>query len=69
MAELKTGRPLFPAVDENELIEFFVMVIGMPPPEMIEKAKKRSKFFKDNQIIRSKISRLKDSYERSYPLR
>jgi dual specificity tyrosine-phosphorylation-regulated kinase 2/3/4 len=69
LAELKTGRPLFPAVDENELIEFFVMVIGMPPPEMIEKAKKRSKFFKDNQIIRSKISRLKDSYERSYPLR
>lgn len=69
LAELRTGMPLFPAVDENELIEFFVMVIGMPPSEMIEKAKKKSKYFKDNQIIRSKISRLKDSYEGSYPLR
>ena len=68
LAELFTGRPLFPAVDENELLEFFIMAIGMPPIDMIEKGKKKQRFFKDNQIIRSKISRLKDSYEKSYPL-
>ena len=30
LAELLTGRPLFPAVDENELLEFFIMMIGVP---------------------------------------
>lgn len=58
-AELKTGRPLFPACDENELLEFFVMIMGMPPNEMIEKAKKKNKFFdKNGRIIKSKQSRL-----------
>jgi serine/threonine protein kinase len=60
LAELKSGRPLFPACDENELIEFFCMMIGLPSNEMIEKAKKKAKFFdKDGKIIRSKQSRLK----------
>lgn len=55
LGELVTGRPLFPALDENELLEFFIMMIGLPNYEMIEKAKKRSKFFdKDGKIIRSK---------------
>lgn len=59
IAELKTGRPLFPAVDENELLEFFIMMIGMPPNEMIEKARKRNRFFdKNGKVIRSKQSRL-----------
>jgi serine/threonine protein kinase len=31
MAELTTGRPLFPAVDENELLELFTMMIAQPP--------------------------------------
>jgi serine/threonine protein kinase len=31
MAELLTGRPLFPALDENELLEFMVLIIGQPP--------------------------------------
>lgn len=54
IAELTTGRPLFPALDENELMEFFVMMVGYPPPDMISKAKKRIKFFdKDGMIIRS----------------
>lgn len=30
MAELVTGRPIFPAQDENELLEFFIMMIGLP---------------------------------------
>ena len=41
LAELVTGRPLFPAIDENELLEFFIIRIGMPPEEMINRAKKK----------------------------
>lgn len=68
--ELKTGRPLFPAVDENELLEFFIMMIGFPSSEMIEKARKRNKFFdKDGKIVRSKQSRLLTSGKKTYPLR
>lgn len=45
IAELFTGRALFPATDENELMEFFIMIIGLPPPEMLTKAKKKDRFF------------------------
>ena len=45
MAELLTGRPLFPALDENELLEFILLIIGQPPQYMIDRAKKRSKFY------------------------
>ena len=45
LAEMVTGRPLFPAIDEHELLEFFIIRIGMPPQEMIDKAKKRKMFF------------------------
>lgn len=70
LAELRTGRPLFPACDENELIEFYCMMIGLPTNEMIEKAKKKAKFFdKDGKIIRSKQSRLKSQGKKTYPLR
>jgi len=59
LAELVTGRPLFPAVDEQELLELLRIRIGMPPEEMINKAKKRKLFFNHNkQLIRSKKSRI-----------
>lgn len=59
IAELKNKRPLFPALDENELLEFFSMMISMPAQDMIEKAKKKAKFFnKDGGIIKSRQSRL-----------
>lgn len=45
LAELKTGRPLFPAIDEQELLELIVMMIGSPSEEMLKKAKKKNKFF------------------------
>jgi serine/threonine protein kinase len=55
VAELKTGRPLFPACDENELLEFLVMIIDLPPSEMIEKGRKKNKFFdKNSRLIRSR---------------
>jgi len=70
MAELKTGRPLFPALDENELLEFFVMMVGLPSNDMIEKCKKKNKFFdKDGKLLRSRQSRLKGQSKKSYPLR
>jgi hypothetical protein len=66
-----TGRPLFPAIDENELLEFFVIRIGMPPQDMIEKARKRRQFFDGNKkLIRSNKSRIpKDSFEKSETIR
>ena len=42
LAELVTGKPLLPAMDENELMEFFLMIIGIPPAYMVDKAKKKS---------------------------
>jgi len=55
MAELVTGRAIFPALDENELLEFFIMMIGLPSNEMRDKGKKKSKFFdKQGKVIRSK---------------
>ena len=54
IAELYTGRPLFPAIDENELLEFFTLIIGRVPHHMIHNAKKRHKFFhRDDRIIPS----------------
>ena len=70
VAELKTKRPLFPAVDENELLEFFVMMFGMPSKEMIEKCRKKAKFFdKTGKLVRSRQSRLLNTGFKSYPLR
>jgi len=31
LCELVTGRPLFPARDENELMEMVSKMLGMPP--------------------------------------
>ena len=61
--ELITGRPIFPAKDENELLEFFIITIGNLPEEMIISGKNYKKFFKKNtslfgtvthELIRSK---------------
>jgi dual specificity tyrosine-phosphorylation-regulated kinase 2/3/4 len=42
VAELFTGRPLFPAIDENELMELINISIGYPDKNMINKARKRT---------------------------
>ena len=60
LVELITGKPLFPAVDEHELLELFIVSIGMPPEEMINKGSKRKYFFDSNRtLIRSKRSRVR----------
>ncbi len=69
MAELTTGRPLFPAQDENELLEFMNVLIGYPSSQMITRAKKRKQFFdKDCNIIVSKKSRVFGVETLSFPL-
>lgn len=65
--ELITGSVLFPAHDENELIEYFVVTIGKVPMEMLPHAKKYKQFYKPgggflssykHDLIRSKNSSL-----------
>jgi dual specificity tyrosine-phosphorylation-regulated kinase 2/3/4 len=41
LAELDTGRALFPAHDELELLERMRITVGMPPDNMIKNASKR----------------------------
>jgi dual specificity tyrosine-phosphorylation-regulated kinase 2/3/4 len=68
IAELTTGTPLFPAMDENELLEMFIVMVGLIPQEMLQRAKKRRQFFtKDGQVIKSKKSRLQSTDPGSYP--
>ena len=61
LIEMITGRPLFPALDERELIEIMFARIGTMPDHMVKKAKKKHMFFnvsKDNQVLRSPKSRV-----------
>ena len=44
--ELITGKPLFPAKDENDLLALFILTIGNIPDELITSGKKYNKFFK-----------------------
>ena len=60
-AEMYAGVPLFPAIDEQELVEFFQLLRGDVPKHMIDNGKKKEKFFMTRngyKIIRSKKSRL-----------
>ena len=41
LAELVTGRPLFPAIDEKELLEWILIRIGHMPEHMIKNCTKR----------------------------
>jgi len=43
--ELISGSPLFPAVDENELLEFFQVTLGCLPDHMITSSKKQKQFY------------------------
>ena len=44
--ELIVGAPLFPAQDENELLEYFTALLGPIPKYMIQKGKKYKQFFR-----------------------
>lgn len=59
IAELLSCTPLFPAINEKELLEFFIIRIGYPPTEMVTACRKRKMFFDANgKLIRSKVSRI-----------
>ena len=45
IVEMLTGRPLFQARNELELLEMIKIRVGLPPKHMIERAKKKSQFF------------------------
>jgi dual specificity tyrosine-phosphorylation-regulated kinase 2/3/4 len=45
-----TGRPLFEAEDETELMQMFLKVIGIPPKWMIERGKRAEYYFKSNGV-------------------
>lgn len=46
IGELYCGHPIFPAFDENELLEFHTSICGMPPDFMLEDSQKLTLFFK-----------------------
>jgi len=54
------GGPIFPGIDENELLEFHALICGIPTQAMIDKGKKKEKFFSEKgyKIKRSEKSRL-----------
>lgn len=56
IAELYSGVPLFPGVDENELLEFHVLLSGIAPQYMIDGGKKKDKFFNINNGYKMKRS-------------
>jgi dual specificity tyrosine-phosphorylation-regulated kinase 2/3/4 len=45
VAELHSGRPIFPGRDEKEQLLYQMEVLGVPPNELIGKASRRSSFF------------------------
>lgn len=45
LAELHTGQPLFPGHDENEQLMYQMQVLGCPPLDLIQRAKRGSNFF------------------------
>ena len=49
--ELVHGKPLFPAMDENELMEFFVLTIGKLPENLLKASKKYNQFFKNENGV------------------
>jgi dual specificity tyrosine-phosphorylation-regulated kinase 2/3/4 len=71
LAEMATGRPLFPAQDENELMEYYKVRVGLPPLDMVQSCSKKRQFFDvHNNLIRSKKSRLPpNAGVRSLPIR
>jgi dual specificity tyrosine-phosphorylation-regulated kinase 2/3/4 len=50
ICEMITGRPLFEAEDETELMQMFLKVIGIPPKWMIDRGKRAEHYFKSNGV-------------------
>ena len=48
LSEMLTGKVLFAARNELELLHQIKDRVGLPPPEMIEQCAKRAQFFDSN---------------------
>ena len=45
IAELFTGEPLFPGNSEQELLEYMMETLGVPPDDFISRSRKRDYYF------------------------
>lgn len=68
IGEMYCGHPIFPGVDENELLEFHTHICGPPPEFMYEESSKFKKLFEMDeegrfQVIKSRHSRLQEIEE------
>ena len=48
LCELYTGKALFEAFDEEELMGMMISIIGMPPPDLLETAKRAKYYFDED---------------------
>jgi dual specificity tyrosine-phosphorylation-regulated kinase 2/3/4 len=58
MVELASGKPLFPAECERELLQLMMQVKGRVPEEMLEKSIKKNKFFSQGLILPDKYGNI-----------
>ena len=53
--EMKTGKVLFPGVDERQQIGMYVAALGKPTDRDLEEGKRVSEFFDENREIKMKV--------------
>jgi dual specificity tyrosine-phosphorylation-regulated kinase 2/3/4 len=51
LSELVTGRPLFEAEDEQELIQKFVRLLGCPPMWMVQRGRRSHHYFRSKEVV------------------
>lgn len=62
------GWPLYPGSSEYDQIRYVVRTQGMPPADMLNRAEKTRRFFKQETFLQQKRWRIKypDEYEREF---
>ncbi|OHT06294.1 CMGC family protein kinase [Tritrichomonas foetus] len=63
ICELLTGTPLFPAEDENELVNQISEVIGLPPKELIKKGPRAKHYFNEDGTLKNFANTKGKKYE------
>jgi dual specificity tyrosine-phosphorylation-regulated kinase 2/3/4 len=53
LAELRTGRPLFPGQDEVQQLSLIVEVLGLPPQEILSRSLRRATFFHETGELKN----------------
>lgn len=69
IVEMLTGRPMFPAENEAELIEMQMEVFGIPPEDIIKEGSRSYHFFDENLKPIHKNSKKKKRVPKSIPFR